>query len=111
MLKEVFNLLPVLVVAMTMNTLTGVYQKVGVEKIPFNWNIFCNGVIKLFIILGCLVGCAYCCEQVAFLELNEFAPHLIMQLGITGYVGKVAYNLLNIIKTHVSDNTVDPNEG
>lgn len=111
MLTEVFSLLPVLLTAMIMNTLTGVYQKIGIEKITFNWSIFLNGLVKLIIILVCLIGCAYCCEQVSFLELNEFAPNLIMQLGITGYVGKVACNIYKIITSHVSENVGDPNEG
>lgn len=111
MLTEVLSLLPVLLTAMVMNTLTGVYQKIGIEKIGFDWKIFINGVIKLVIIFTCLLGCAYCCDQVTFLDLGEMAPTLIIEVGITGYVGKVAYNLFNIIKSHVSSPQLDTNEG
>lgn len=111
MLKEVLYLLPVLTVAMAMNTLTGVYQKIGIEQVKFDWKVFFNGIVKFIIILACLVGTAYCCEHVSFLELNEFAPNLIMQLGITSYVGKVALNIYNIFKAHVGDNVVDESEG
>ena len=111
MLKEVLYLLPVLAVAMAMNTLTGVYQKIGIERVQFDLSVFLNGIAKIAIILICLVGTAYCCEHVEFLELNEFAPNLIIQLAITGYVGKVALNIYNIFKAHVGDGFVDENEG
>lgn len=96
---------------MVMNMLTGLYNKIGVAKTKFDFKIFMNGIVKLLIILLCLVGTAYCCESVSFLELNEFAPDLIMQLSITGYISKVAYNVYNILKSHVSDNVVDESEG
>ena len=111
MLKEVLHLLPVLTVSMIMNTLTGVYQKIGIEQVKFDWKVFVHGIIKFIIVLACLIGTAYCCENVSFLELNEFAPNLIIQLGITGYVGKVAFNIYNIIKSSVSDSHIDESEG
>lgn len=110
MLKEVLSLLPVLAVAMSMNTLTGVYKKIGIEQVKFDWKVFCNGIVKFIIILACLLGTAYCCEHVAFLELNEFAPNLIMQLGITSYVGKVAFNIYNIFKSKLGDTHTDENQ-
>ena len=104
MLHEVLILIPALLIAMLMNTLTGTYQKIGIEHIVFDKTIFFNGLIKLAIVFVSLVGLAYLCDTVAFLTLEE-TPLDMLKAAITFFGAKAGVNLYKILKGSVSERT------
>lgn len=102
MMANVLALIPVLAIMMIINVATGVYHKIGIEKIAFDWKIFINGIIKSLIVFGALIGLAYCCDAVDFLEL-ENTPIIMLKSVIVGYGAKVSVTLYNILRGNVSD--------
>ena len=102
MFSEVVNMIPILVIVMVLNTLCGVYNKIGIEKITFDCKIFINGLIKSLIVFVSLIGLAYCCDKVDFMNL-ETTPLVMIKGAIVGYGAKVGVSIFNILKSNVSD--------
>ena len=95
-METILNLLPVLAIAIVMNTATGIYYNVGTNKMQFDLKILVSGVIKACIVGFCFIGTAYCFEMT---DLNSIgvSPDLIMNAAITLYVGKTISSLMKIL--------------
>lgn len=102
MLNEVLGLCPVLLIMMVLNNLCGIYNKIGIEKIPFNFKKLLNGVIKTSIIFISLIGISYACDSVDFLNIDN-TPVLIVKGAIVAYGAKVSSYLYKIVNANVSD--------
>lgn len=99
-MEEILRLLPVLAIAITMNTATGVYYNVGTKNTQFSLSILLSGVIKACIISGCFVGSAYCFE-VTDLSALGVNPQLIMNAAITLYMGKALTSFMKILGVEI----------
>ena len=102
MLNEVIKLLPILLVVMGLNNLCGIYKKIGIEGISFDWRVFINGIIKTAIVFIGLIGIAYACDNVDFLDI-ENTPVIIIKGAIVAYGAKVSAYLYKIVNANVSD--------
>lgn len=49
-------------IAATANWLLGLYDKLGVEKVTFNWKEFLRGIIKMLIIVAVAIGLGFAWE-------------------------------------------------
>ena len=95
-MEEILKLLPVLAVAIAMNTATGVYYNVGTNKMQFKLSMLLSGIVKAVIIGFCFVGSAYCFE-VTDLATVGVTPQLIMNAAITLYMGKAMASFMKIL--------------
>lgn len=46
-------------IAVVINWALGIYDKVGVEKITWDWHAFLRGVVKIVIIAGSVIGLGF----------------------------------------------------
>lgn len=99
-MEEILKLLPVLAIAIAMNTATGVYYNVGTNKMQFELSVLLSGVVKALIIGGCFVGSAYCFE-VTDLSTMGVTPQLIMNAAITLYMGKALASFMKILGVEI----------
>lgn len=102
MLNEVLGLCPVLLIMMFLNNLCGIYNKIGIEKIPFDFKKLFNGILKTSIIFASLIGISYACDCVDFLNI-ENTPLLIIKGAIVAYGAKVSGYVYKIVNASVGD--------
>ena len=90
-MQEIVNLLPVLLVSVTMNLLAGLYYNIGTNDIKFDKAILIKGVIKAFIICSMFVGTAYCFEMTDLSAIG-IEPKPIMPVSYTHLLHSVVGN-------------------
>lgn len=95
-MQEIVNLLPVLLVSVTMNLFAGLYYNIGTNDIKFDKAILIKGVIKAFIICSMFVGTAYCFEMTDLSAIG-IEPKPIMLAAITLYMTKALTSLAKIL--------------
>lgn len=95
-MKEILDLLPVLVLAIVMNIGAGLYYNIGTKELSFSWKILISGIIKATIISGMFVGTAYCFETIDLSSIG-ITPIFVMISAITLYVGKALKSLCKIL--------------
>jgi len=89
----ILKLLGILFLLMVANILTGLYNKVGKEKIPFSKKTLINGIIKAFIIAFAVVSLAIAST---YINLGVVDALAILTGGILLYATKIAMNLYKI---------------
>ena len=97
-MQEILFNLQILAVAMACNILVGVYYKVNVKEIKFEWVKLLNGIIKALIIAITFVGMAYifdCLPQLA--DEIGIEPKFVLLSGIVIYVTKTLTTLSKIL--------------
>lgn len=108
-MKEIFNLLPVLFIAITLNIIAGIYYNIGNKHMSFELKKLITGVIKAAIIAAIFVGTSFCFEATDLSSIG-ITPMFMMTSAITLYVGKALTSLAKIlgiqikIKSNEEDN-------
>lgn len=100
-MQEILKLLPVLAIAIAMNTAAGIYYNVGTNKMQFDLRILISGIVRAGIIGGCFIGSAYCFETTDLASIGV-TPALIMNAAITLYMGKAVKSLMKILEVDIS---------
>ena len=90
-MKEIINLLPVLLVAILMNIIAGTYF-----NIDFSWKKLASGIVKAVIASGMFLGTAYCFEKTDLSSIG-ITPSFVMSSAISLYVGKALISLSKIL--------------
>ena len=49
-------------IAAACNWLMGIFDKVGIQKVTWDWRQFIGGLIKICIIVGCIIGVGFIWE-------------------------------------------------
>lgn len=95
-MKEIINLLPVLLVAILMNIIAGTYFNICSENTGFRWKKLFAGIIKAIIASGMFLGTAYCFEKTDLSSIG-ITPGFVMSSAISLYVGKALISLSKIL--------------
>ena len=95
-MKEIINLLPVLLVAILMNIIAGTYFNICSENIDFSWKKLASGIVKAVIASGMFRGTAYCFEKTDLSSIG-ITPSFVMSSAISLYVGKALISLSKIL--------------
>lgn len=99
-MKEIIQLLPVLLVAVVMNIAAGTYFNVGKENFKFSFKKLISGVIKAAIVGGMFIGTAYCFEATDLSSVG-ITPIFVMLSAISIYVGKAVVSLGKILGVEI----------
>lgn len=102
-MKEVIQLLPVLVVAVAMNIIAGIYYNIGTKKLHFSFKILFSGILKAAIVAGIFLGTAYCFDSTDLSSIGV-TPIFVMTSSITLYVGKALFSLGKILGIEIKTN-------
>ena len=100
-MKEILNLLPVLLVSIIMNISAGLYYNIGTKSLDFNWKILISGILKAGIVAGMFVGTAYCFEATDLSSIGITAGFLMMS-AISLYVSKAVISLGKILGVEIT---------
>lgn len=100
-MKEILNLLPVLLVSIIMNIGTGLYYNIGTKNLNFNWKTLMFGILKAGIVAGMFVGMAYCFEATDLSSIG-ITPSFLMMSAITLYVSKAVISLGKILGVEIT---------
>lgn len=100
-MKEIFDLLPVLCIAILMNMVAGLYYNIGSKRLNFSWRVLCAGVVKAAIIASLFIGSAYCFEKTDLSNIG-IAPNFLMTSAISLYVGKSIVSLSKILGIEIN---------
>ena len=95
-MKEIINLLPVLLVAILMNIIAGTYFNICSDNIDFSWKKLASGIVKAVIASGMFLGTAYCFEKTDLSSIG-ITPSFVMSSAISLYVGKALISLSKIL--------------
>ena len=95
-MKEIINLLPVLLVAILMNIIAGTYFNICSENIDFSWKKLASGIVKAVIASGMFLGTAYCFEKTDLSSIG-ITPSFVMSSAISLYVGKALISLSKML--------------
>ncbi|WP_312369094.1 hypothetical protein [Lachnoclostridium sp.] len=95
-MKEVLNLLPVLLVAMLANIATGLYYNIGVRDYTFDKKKLMNGIAKAVIITITFISLAFCSEAVNLVNVGV-QPSFAIYSAITIYASKAFISLTKIL--------------
>ena len=95
-MKEIINLLPVLLVAILMNIIAGTYFNICSENIDFSWKKLASGIVKAVIASGMFLGTAYFFEKTDLSSIG-ITPSFVMSSAISLYVGKALISLSKIL--------------
>ena len=97
-MKEVFELLLVLGIAVVSNILCGLYLNIGLKQFTFNKTKLLNGIAKASCVALAFIGLAYIINEVPSLsETIGIEPKAMIISGIGLYAGKTAVSLCNIL--------------
>lgn len=100
-MEEIFDLLPVLAVAIIMNIGAGLYYNIGTKNSAFCRKTLAAGIMKAFIVAGMFLGTAYCFEATDLSSLGV-TPDFLMTSAIVLYAGKAVTSLGKILGVSVS---------
>ncbi|MDP4134042.1 MAG: hypothetical protein Q8882_08525 [Bacillota bacterium] len=102
MLHKILVYIPVLAVAMGLNILLGIYNKVEVKKFAFDWKVLVKGIIKAGIVFGTFIGLAFCFD---YMDLSSIgiSPDVVMSSSIIIYITKILNNLKDILAINGGD--------
>lgn len=95
-MKEILNLLPVLLVAIFMNIEVGIYRSIEIKNLCFSWKTLITGIVKAGIISSIFIGTAYCFEATDLSSIGV-TPVFLITSAITLYVGKTIISLGEIL--------------
>ena len=80
------------------NWALGVYDKIGVEKLTWDWKAFARGMIKIVIVVGSLVGLGYVWYYSNFdLTGIGWEPMTLVTTGTIYYAAKSFKRIASII--------------
>lgn len=97
-MKEVFELLLLLGIAVISNILCGLYLSIGVKQFTFDKSKLINGVVKALCVSLAFIGLAYIIYEVPSLsEAIGIEPKAMIISAIGLYAGKTAVSLCNIL--------------
>lgn len=99
-MKEIVELLPVLLVAVVMNIAAGTYFNVERENFKFSLKKLASGIVKAFIVGGMFIGTAYCFEATDLSSVG-ITPIFVMLSAISLYVGKAIVSLGKILGVEI----------
>ena len=92
-MKEIINLLPVLLVAILMNIIAGTYFNICSENIDFSLKKLTSGIVKAVIASGMFLGTTYCFERTDLSSIGITPSSSAISL----YVGKALISLSKIL--------------
>lgn len=95
-MSEIFRLMPVLAVVITLNILLGMYNSIKIQNFRFSKEKLINGIIKAVIIAGAFIGFAYVFSMIDLSSVG-ITPLLVMQVSIVTYATKGITNLAQIM--------------
>lgn len=95
-MREIINMLPILVIAVIINIMLGTYYKIGKNKLKFNCKVFIQGLIKAFIVGASFIGLAYCFDVIDLSNIG-ITPTTIMSTSVIMYVTKDIQNLAKVL--------------
>lgn len=99
-MKEIIELLPVLLVAVIMNIAAGTYFNIEKENLKFSLKKLTSGIIKAVIVGGMFIGTAYCFEATDLSSVG-ITPVFVMLSAVSLYVGKAVVSLGKILGVEV----------
>lgn len=108
-MKEIFNLLPILFIAITLNIAAGIYYNIGGKNMRFDIKKLVTGLIKAFIIAAIFVGTSFCFEATDLSSIG-ITPMFMMTSAITLYVGKALTSLAKILGIEIKINSNKEND-
>ena len=100
-METVLRMLPVLALLMATNILLGLYAKIGVEEIAFDWKKLVSGIAKAMIIGFSAVALAYATHEVDLSSLG-ITPELLINAAIVTYAYKNFQNLAKCLNIDLS---------
>lgn len=95
-MSEIFRLMPVLAVVITLNILLGIYNSIKIENFRFSKEKLINGIVKALIVAGAFIGFAYVFSMIDLSSVG-ITPLLVMQVSIVTYATKGITNLAKIM--------------
>lgn len=95
-MHEIIQLLPILGIAVTMNTATGMYYSIGTQKKNFDPEVLFAGIEKACIVAGTFLGAALCFDATDLSSIG-ITPAFIMTSAIVLYVTKALKSLAHIL--------------
>lgn len=100
-MKEIVELLPVLLVAVVMNIAAGTYFNIEKENLKFSFKKLVSGIVKAAIVGGMFIGTAYCFEATDLSSVG-ITPIFVMLSAISLYVGKAVVSLGKILGVEIN---------
>lgn len=101
MLAVLQNDMAPLFVVIIVNILLGLYRRIGVEQIQFDWRVLLTGVLKAAIVAVSLIALTYVFDTTG-LGGDFVTPHDIMVAATVLYMGKSVDNLVGIFGVTIS---------
>lgn len=85
-------------IAVCVNWALGLYDKIGVESIEWNWKKFANGAAKIAIIVGSVIGLGFA-WQYSGIDISEsgLQPLTVTTTATAYYAYRAITHLANIV--------------
>lgn len=93
-------------IAVVINWALGIYDKVGVEKMTWDWRAFLRGAVKILIIAGSVIGLGFAWEYSGIDLSGAGLEPLTLTTTATAYY---AYNAIKHLAAIVIDRKTDEN--
>ena len=91
-------------IAVVINWALGIYDKVGVEKLTWDWRTFLRGAVKILIIAGSVIGLGFAWEYSGIDLSGAGLEPLTLTTTATAYY---AYNAIKHLAAIVIDRKTD----
>lgn len=95
-------------IAVVINWALGIYDKVGVEKMTWDWRAFLRGAVKILIIAGSVIGLGFAWEYSGIDLSGAGLEPLTLTTTATAYY---AYNAIKHLAAIVIDRKKDEDDG
>ena len=103
-MTDILPMLPPLIVLMIANILLGLYAKIGIEEIEFDWKKLVSGIIKAVIIGIAALSLAYA-TSVIDLSGVGVEPATLITAAIVLYAQKAFTNLAKCLNVNTTTTT------
>lgn len=103
-MTNLFHMLLALLILMATNILLGLYARIGVEHISFDWKKLVAGTIKALIIGIATIALAYTATIVDLTSVGVTAETLVTA-AIILYAGKATTNLAKCLQVDTTVNS------
>jgi predicted membrane channel-forming protein YqfA (hemolysin III family) len=95
-MESLLELLPLLALAIGMYVVLGIFKNMAIKRQRFEPAIFGRGVVKALLFLGCVIGLTFIVDNTHIID-ESLRPELLLQGALIYYVGKVFYQLKEIL--------------
>lgn len=92
---------PMLGLAILLNTLIGLFNNIAIRRFQFRWSILLTGLGRAALFVVCIFGLAFIMDHVDVIA-DEISPEILLQTGTLYYAGKVFIALKDMILPNTS---------